>query len=329
VAFFDRLFARLDTLPGVRAAGGVSFLPLHGLGAATSFFIEGQDKIRQGDEPVSDVRVVTHDYFKAMGIPLLRGRLFDSRDTAPKTRRIIVSELLVKKYFGDVDPIGKRIVLSWNDEGPDEIIGVVGDIRSASLETEPKGASYLPPARFAYPFMTVVVKTTDESMRLVPSLVNAVHEIDRDVPVADIMPMTEIISVSTAERRLTMVMLMIFASVALVLASVGIYGVISYSVTQRTQEIGIRMALGAQRADVLRMVVGRAMVLAIAGIVLGAVGAFTLMRLMTNLLFSVQPEDPVTFATVAVLLGIVAALASYLPGRRATRVDPVVALRAE
>jgi putative ABC transport system permease protein len=329
VAFFDRLFARLDTLPGVRAAGGVSFLPLHGLGAATSFFIEGQDKIRQGDEPVSDVRVVTHDYFKAMGIPLLRGRLFDSRDTAPKTRRIIVSELLVKKYFGDVDPIGKRIVLSWNDEGPDEIIGVVGDIRSASLETEPKGASYLPPARFAYPFMTVVVKTTDESMRLVPSLVNAVHEIDRDVPVADIMPMTEIISVSTAERRLTMVMLMIFASVALVLASVGIYGVISYSVTQRTQEIGIRMALGAQRADVLRMVVGRAMVLAIAGIVLGAVGAFTLMRLMTNLLFSVQPEDPITFATVAVLLGIVAALASYLPGRRATRVDPVVALRAE
>jgi len=329
VAFFDRLFARLDTLPGVRAAGGVSFLPLHGLGAATSFFIEGQDKIRQGDEPVSDVRVVTHDYFKAMGIPLLRGRLFDSRDTAPKTRRIIVSELLVKKYFGDVDPIGKRIVLSWNDEGPDEIIGVVGDIRSASLETEPKGASYLPPARFAYPFMTVVVKTTDESMRLVPSLVNAVHEIDRDVPVADIMPMTEIISVSTAERRLTMVMLMIFASVALVLASVGIYGVISYSVTQRTQEIGIRMALGAQRTDVLRMVVGRAMVLAIAGIGLGAVGAFTLMRLMTNLLFSVQPEDPITFATVAVLLGIVAALASYLPGRRATRVDPVVALSAE
>jgi putative ABC transport system permease protein len=329
IAFFDRLFARLDTLPGVQASGGISYLPLHGLGAATSFFIEGQDKARQGDEPVSDVRVVTHDYFKAMGIPLLRGRLFDSRDTAPKTRRIIVSEQLVKKYFGDVDPIGKRIVLSWYDEGPDEIIGVVGDIRSASLETEPKGASYLPPARFAYPFMTVVVKSTNESMRLVPSLVNAVHEIDRDVPVADIMPMTEIISVSTAERRLTMVMLMIFALVALVLASVGIYGVISYSVTQRTQEIGIRMALGAQSADVLRMVVGRAMGLAVAGIGLGAVGAFALTRLMTNLLFSVRPEDPITFAAVAVLLGTVAALASYLPGRRATRVDPVIALRAE
>ena len=329
IAFFDRLFARLDTLPGVEAAGGVSFLPLHGLGAATSFFIEGHEKPRTGDEPVADVRVVTHDYFKAMGIPLLRGRLFDSRDTAPNTRRIIVSELLVKKYFGDIDPIGRRIVLAWNDEGPDEIVGVVGDIRSASLETEPKGTSYLPPARFAYPFMTLAVKIHGDGTSIVPSLVNAVHEIDADVPIADIMPMTEIISVSTAQRRLTMIMLMIFAAVALVLASVGIYGVISYSVTQRTQEIGIRMALGAQSGDVLRMVIGRAMVLAIAGIGLGAVGAFALTRLMTNLLFSVRPEDPLTFAAVAVLLALVAALASYLPGRRATRVDPVVALRAE
>jgi putative ABC transport system permease protein len=329
IAFFDRLFARIDTLPGVQAAGGVSFLPLNGLGAATGFFIEGREKPRTGDEPVSDVRVVTHDYFKAMGIPLLRGRLFDSRDAAPKTRRIIVSEMLVNKYFGNVDPIGRRIVLSWNDQGPDEIIGVVGDIRSASLETEPKGASYLPPARFAYPFTTVVVKTRHDNISVVPSLVNAVHEIDRDVPVADIMPMTEVISVSTAQRRVTMIMLMTFAAVALMLASVGIYGVVSYSVTQRTQEIGIRMALGAQRADVLRMVVGRAMVLALAGIGLGALGAFALTRLMSKLLFSVRPEDPVTFAAVAALLATVAALASYLPGRRATRVDPVVALRAE
>ena len=329
IAFFDRLFARLHALPGVEAAGGVSFLPLHGLGAATGFYIEGQERARKGDEPVADVRVVTHDYFKAMGIPLVRGRLFDGRDTAPNTRRIIVSELLVKKYFGDVDPIGRRIVLAWFDEGPDEIIGVVGDIRSASLETEPKGTSYLPPARFAYPFTSVVVKTKGEGMRVVPSLVSAVHEIDPDVPIADIMPMTEVISVSTAQRRLTMVMLMIFSAVALVLASVGIYGVISYSVTQRTQEIGIRMALGAQRADVLRMVVGRAMVLAIAGITIGAAGAFVLTRLMTNLLFDVRPEDPLTFLAVSVLLATVAALASYLPGRRATRVDPVVALRAE
>ena len=329
IAFFDRLFERLDALPGVQAAGGVSFLPLNGLGAATSFSIEGREKPRAGEEPVSEVKVVTHNFFKAMGIPLLRGRLFDGRDTAPNTRRIVVSESLVKKNFGDVDPIGQRIVLGWNNEGPDEIIGVVGDVRSTSLETEPRGASYLPPARFAYPFMSVAVRTAGDGMGVVPSLINAVHELDPDVPIADVRPMTEVIAVSTAQRRLTMTMLMIFAAVALVLASVGIYGVISYSVTQRTQEIGIRMALGAQRGDVLRMVVGQAMVLTIAGIALGAVGAFALTRLMTKLLFNVKPGDPLTFVAVAMLLGGVAAMASYLPGRRATRVDPVVALRAE
>ncbi len=329
VGFFDRVFQRIDSLPGVQAAGGISFLPLNGLGAATSFSIEGQEKPRAGEEPVSEVKVVTHDFFKAMGIPLLRGRLFDGRDTAPNTRRVIVSDGLVKKYFGDRDPIGRRIVLSWNNQGPDEIIGVVGDIRSVSLESESRGASYLPPARFAYPFMSVAVRTSARGMGIVPSIVNAVHELDRNVPVSQIRPMSEVIAVSTTERRLTMVLLVAFSIVALALASVGIYGVISYSVTQRTQEIGIRMALGAQRRDLLRMVVGNAMVLAVLGIGLGAAGAFVLTRLMTKLLFNVEPQDPMTFTAVAVLLGAVAALASYIPGRRATRVDPVVALRAE
>jgi putative ABC transport system permease protein len=329
IAFFDRLFERIDSLPGVQAAGGVSFLPLNGLGAATSFSIEGQEKPRAGEEPVSEVKVVTHDFFKAMGIPLLRGRLFDGRDTAPNTRRVIISEALVKKYFGDRDPIGQRIVLSWNNQGPDEIIGVVGDVRSVSLETEPRGASYLPPARFAYPFMSVAVRTAAGGLSIVPSVVNAVHERDPNVPVSQIRAMSEVIAVSTTERRLTMALLMAFSVVALVLASVGIYGVISYSVTQRTQEIGIRMALGAQRRDLLRMVVGNAMVLALSGIGLGAAGAFVLTRLMTKLLFNVEPQDPMTFTSVAVLLVAVAAFASYIPGRRATRVDPVVALRAE
>jgi putative ABC transport system permease protein len=329
IGFFDRLFERIDAMPGVQAAGGISFLPLNGLGAATGFSIEGQEKPRAGEEPVSEVKVVTHDFFKAMGIPLLRGRLFDGRDTAPNTRRVIVSDTLVKKYFGDRDPIGQRIVLSWNNQGPDEIIGVVGDVRSVSLETEPRGASYLPPARFAYPFMSAAVRTSTGGLSIVSSLVNAVHELDPNVPVSQIRPMSEVIAVSTTERRLTMALLMAFSLLALVLASVGIYGVISYSVTQRTQEIGIRMALGAQRRDVLRMVVGNAMILATIGIGLGAAGAFVLTRLMTKLLFNVEPQDPMTFTSVAVLLGAVAALASYIPGRRATRVDPVVALRAE
>jgi putative ABC transport system permease protein len=329
IAFFDRLFERVDALPGVQAAGGVSFLPLNGLGAATSFYIEGREKPRPGEEPVSEVKVVTHNYFKAMGIPLLKGRLFDGRDTAPNTRRIVVSDSLVRKFFGDTDPIGRRIVLSWNNQGPDEIIGVVADVRSTSLEEEPRGASYLPPARFAYPFMTIAVKTAQDGASIVPSLVNAVHELDPDVPIADIRPMADVISTSTAQRRLTTTMLSIFAAVALVLAAVGIYGVISYAVTQRTQEIGIRMALGAQRAAVLRMVVGQAMTLTIAGIAIGALGAFALTRLMTKLLFNVSPGDPFTFAAVAALLAAVAAIAGYVPGLRATRVDPVVALRAE
>jgi len=329
ITFFDRLFERIGTLPGVQDAGGVSFLPLNGLGSATSFSIEGAEKPRAGDEPVSEVMVATRDYFRAMGIPLLRGRLFDGRDTAPNTRRVIVSETLVKKYFGNRDPIGQRIVLSWYNEGPDEIIGVVGDVHSVSLELEPRGATYLPPARFAYPFMTVVVKTSTGDVSLTKSIVSAVHELDPSVPASEIRPMSEVMEISTAQRRLTMAVLMIFSVVALLLASVGIYGVISYSVTQRTQEIGIRMALGAQRRDLLRMVVGNAMVLAVLGVALGAAGAFTLTRLMRKLLFNVEPQDPLTFIAVAVLLVCVAALASYVPGRRATRVDPVVALRAE
>jgi putative ABC transport system permease protein len=242
---------------------------------------------------------------------------------------VIISDALVKKYFGGRDPVGQRIVLAWNNEGPDEIIGVVGDVRSVSLETEPRGASYLPPARFAYPFMSVAVRTSAVGLSTAPSVVNAVHELDPNVPVSQIQPMSEVIAVSTTERRLTMVLLMGFSVVALVLASVGIYGVISYSVTQRTHEIGIRMALGAQRRDLLWMVVSNAMAVALLGIGVGAAAAFVLTRLMTKLLFHVEPQDPMTFAAVAVLLVVVAALASYIPGRRATRVDPVVALRAE
>jgi putative ABC transport system permease protein len=328
IAFFDRLFERIDAVPGVRSSGGVSFLPLNGLGAATAFTIEGRPAPPAGDEPVSEVKVVTHDYFTAMGIPLLRGRLFDGRDTAPNTRRIVVSASLVKKYFGDADPIGQRIVLSWNDQGPDEIVGVVGDVRSTSLEDEPRPASYLPPARFAYPFMTVTVKAAADGTALVPSLVRAVHDLDPDVPVADIRTMNEVLSESTAQRRVTMLLIVTFATLAMLLAAVGIYGVISYSVTQRTQEIGIRMALGAERAAVVRMVLGQAMALAVLGIAAGGAGAWILTRLMQKLLFGVDASDRLTFATVAALLASVAVCAAAVPALKATRVDPAAALRA-
>jgi putative ABC transport system permease protein len=328
-AFFNQLFEKLDALPGVTAAGGTSFLPIAGLGAATGFQIVGQPKPSAGQEPVTDVRVVTHDYFKAMGVPLLRGRTFDSRDAGTNVRRVIVNQALARKHFPNEDPIGKSIIVSWNDEGADEIVGVVGDVRQQDLETEARATIYWPPGRFTYPFMSVAIRTAGDPRTVVAGAVAALHELDPNVAAADVKTMDAVIDASVAQRRLTMLLLSIFAVVALVLAAVGIYGVIGYSVSQRTQEIGIRMALGAQRATVLRMVVGQAMLLAALGIAAGAGGAWGLTRLMQRLLFGVEPSDPATFVGVAGILALVAAVAASIPGLRATRVDPVIALRSE
>ena len=328
-AFFNQLFERIDALPGVTAAGGTSFLPLAGLGSATGFEVVGKPKPGPGQEPVTDVRVITHDYFKAMGVPLLRGRAFDGRDTGTTVRRVIINQTLAKKHFPGEDPIGKSLIVSWNDSAPDEIVGVVGDVRQKDLETEARATIYWPPARFTYPFMTVAIRTSTDPRGVVPGAVAALHELDPNVAAADIQTMEEVIDTSVAQRRLTMLLLSIFAGLALVLAAVGIYGVIGYSVSQRTQEIGIRMALGAPRAVVMRMVVGQAMGLASMGVVAGAIGAWGLTRLMQKLLFGVTASDPLTFAAVAALLSLVAAMAAAVPGLRATRVDPVIALRAE
>ncbi|HTM25963.1 MAG TPA: ABC transporter permease [Vicinamibacterales bacterium] len=327
--FFDQLYARIDALPGVQAAGGISFLPLNGLGAATSFAIAGRPAPAPGEEPVADVRVVTHDYFKAMRMPLLRGRLFDARDAGEARHRVIVSAELARKYFPNEDPIGKQLAISWTDKAPDEIIGVVGDVRQSSLDVEARPTTYWAPARFAYPWNSVVIRTSGDPVRIVPEVASIVREFDSTIAVADVHTMSDVVSISVAERRLTMLLLTIFAGLAVALAAVGIYGVISYSVTQRTQEIGIRMALGAQRGTVLRLVVAHAMTLASIGIGAGAAAAWVLTRLMQKLLFGVRPSDPVTFAAVSVLLAVVAAVAASVPGLRATRVDPVIALRSE
>ena len=328
-AFFDRLFARIDAIPGVQAAGGTSFLPLNGAGAATSFEIVGQPKPAAGQEPVCDVRVVTHDYFRAMGVPLLRGRVYDTRDAGKNVRRVIINAAMARAHFASRDPIGQHIIVSWNDEGPDEIVGVVGDVRQADLEDEARPTVYWPPSRFTYPWTAMAIRTGGDARAIVAPAVAVLHELDPSVAAADIRTMRDVIDVSVAPRRLTMTILTVFAAVALLLAAVGIYGVIGYTVTQRTQEIGIRMALGAGRASVLQMVVGQALVLALAGIAAGAAGALALTRLMSNLLFGVTPTDPATFAAVAVLLTIIAAAAAAIPAARATRVDPLTALRAE
>ncbi|HET7695400.1 MAG TPA: ABC transporter permease [Vicinamibacterales bacterium] len=328
-AFFNQLFERFDALPGVIATGSTSFLPMAGLGAATGFAIVGQPRPPAGQEPVTDVRVVANNYFKAMGVPVLRGRAFDARDNGTGVRRVIVNQALANRHFRGQDPIGKSIIVSWNDEAPDEIVGVVGDVRQQDLETEPRATIYWPPGRFTYPFATIAIRTAGDPRSIVSAAVDALHQIDPNVAAADIRTMEDVLDTSVAQRRLTMMLLAGFAGLALILAAVGIYGVIAYSVTQRTQEIGIRMALGAQRGAVMRLVLGEAMTLAAVGLAAGAGGAWLLTRLMQKLLYGVTPSDPLTFATVAAALALVAAAAAAVPGLRATRVDPVVALRAE
>jgi putative ABC transport system permease protein len=326
--FFDRLYSQIDALPGVQAAGGVSFLPLNGLGAATDFSIPGRPMAAYGERPVADVRVVTHDYFKAMGIPLLRGRLFDSRDvTSP--HHVIISASLARTFFPNEDPIGKSIAIDWTDRDPDEIVGIVGDVHQLTLDDEIRATTYWPPSRFAYPWNTVVIRTAADPVRIVPEVAALVRQYDATIALADVRTMDDVTSISAAEHRLTMLLLSAFAGLALLLAAVGIYGVISYSVSERTHEIGIRMALGAARPVVLRMVLRQALTLAGLGVAAGAVGAWLLTRFMTALLFGIRPSDPLTFLAVSALLTLVAAGAAWVPGTRATRVDPVIALRAE
>ena len=327
--FFQTVFDRIETLPGVQAAGAVSFLPMVGLGAATSYEVVGQPVAPAGQEPVADVRVVANDYFKAMGIPLVRGRLFDEQDATDTKNKVIVNETMARRHWPNEDPIGKKVKISWNDTREDEIVGVVGDVRHQGLEEAPRSMTYWPHGRFAYGSMTFAVRTATDPATVVNGIGRIIREQDANLAVADVQTLDEVVDKSVAQRRLTMLLLTVFACAALVLAAVGIYGVIAYSVTQRTQEIGIRMALGAQRSDVLAMVMRQSAVLAFTGIFIGAAGAFALTRLMTDLLFEVKPFDPLTFVAVSGALAVIALLASFVPGHRATRVDPVVALRAE
>jgi putative ABC transport system permease protein len=329
IRFFDDLMRRLEALPGVRAAGGVSFLPLTGLAAATGFEIVGRPKPPLGEGPVCDVRVATGHYFSAMDIPLIAGRVFDEGDSREKTRLVIINQTMARQYWPDESPLGRRIVVSWNDPGPDEIVGVVGDVHHYGLETAPRPMIYWPPGRFAYPWTAVVVRGTRDPTSLVPAIVREVHAMDSNLPVADVRTLDTVVSRSVAERRLVMAILAGFAAMAATLAAIGIYGVMAYAVAQRTREIGVRMALGARSRDILRLVLGRALALAGVGVAIGAVAALALTRFMTMLLFDTEPTDPAVFAAVAAGLVLVAIAASLLPGRSAARVDPLVALRAE
>jgi putative ABC transport system permease protein len=312
----------------VQAVGAISYLPLTGPAARDGFKIVGEPEPAPGQEPPCEVRVITPTYFRAMGIPLLKGRLLDDRDTK-ESHVLLVNEALAKKHFPNGDAVGKRIAVSWTDGIVDEIVGVVGDIKEGALDKDPEPAIYWTHPREPYSGMAIVVRTASDALRFSSGVQKEIRALDPQQPVADVRTMEQVISKSIARPRFNTLLLAIFAGVALVLASVGLYGVMNYSATQRTHEVGIRMALGATRSDIMRLVVGNGMLLTLIGIAIGVIGSLGLTRVMQTFLFGIGATDALTFIGVSGLLAAVALLANYVPARRATRVNPVIALRYE
>jgi len=329
-AFYQDLVQRVKANPGVESAALVNYLPLGGANSSDSYLVEGVPEPAPGQEYDGRYRVATPDYFRTMGISLVRGRGFTDQDKAGATPVVILNETLARKHWPGEDAIGKRIRFYGPLERAPwlEIVGVVKDVKhELNIPIEPE--YYLPHAQDSWNSMVLVARTSVDPTSLAPALRQHVWAIDKDQPVFDVKTMQEVRSSSVALYSFSSVMLGIFAVVALLLASVGIYGVMAFAVTQRTQEIGIRMALGARTIDVLRLILGSGMSLTAIGVVVGLVGAFAITRLMTSLLFGVSPTDAMTFGLGTAGLLLVALLACYIPARRATKVDPLVALRYE
>jgi putative ABC transport system permease protein len=331
-AFYTDLVQRVQGLPGVKSAAMTSNLPLYRQGNSISVNIEGRPAPPPGQELIVVTRTITPAYLDTMSIPLLSGRQLNDQDTRTTQRVTLVSETMARRFWPNEDPVGKRIAVGRIRRPEDwvQVIGVVKDVRQFELTAEPKPQMYLTYRQFGF-FAPedLVVKTDVDAASMAAAVRNAVWEIDKDQPVSNIRTMEEILLDSIARQRFSMLLLAIFAAVALTLAAVGIYGVMSYSVAQRTHEIGIRMALGAQTGAVLKLAVGYGLKLVIAGVALGLIAAFALTRVMTTLLYGVTATDPATFTLISLLLICVAALASYIPARRATKVDPIIALRYE
>ncbi len=327
--FFRQLLARIEGLPGVQYAGVVSELPLSGQENETTFTIEGQPPPAGGTKPYVNQRRVSPDYFKAMGIPLLKGRYFTDLDNQAAPKVIIISESFAHRFFTDQDPVGRRLAIDFGQAWTGEIVGVVGTIHHTSLAQAPGRELYVPEPQSPFNGLNLVIRAATSPSPLATAVKEQVWAMDATVPVYQIRTMDQLVSESLAPPRFHTVLMGIFAGVALVLAVAGIYGVMSHSVSRRTHEIGIRMALGAQPRDVLGLVVRQGMAPALVGGGIGLLGSFGLARLLTALLFEVSATDPITFVCVGVLLSLVALVACYVPARRATRVEPMAALRYE
>ena len=331
-AFFKEVVGRIESLPGVEAVGGASAVPFTGTNNAGYFSVEGRKAPRSSPALIdAEQPKITPDYFRAMGIPLLRGRVFTWADNENSLEVTVVSESLVQLYWPHEDPIGKRLSINNRNGQPvwRQIVGIVKDVKHDGLTKQARPVIYVPLLQYPFPFTVMAVRTRTDPDNLSAAIRREVMAVDSEQPIFKVKTMERFISDSISGSRFQTQLLAVFAAVALVLAAVGIYGVMGYTVSQRTHEIGIRVALGARQRDVLKMVVKQGMELALTGTVIGLAGAVSLTRLMKGLLFGVNATDPLTFGGIALMLMIIALLACYIPARRAAKVDPLVALRSE
>jgi putative ABC transport system permease protein len=330
IGFFRELVERAEALPGVTAAAAVSYLPLGADGARYAFSVEGQPPLETQLRPRTEFNVVTPGYFATMEIPLLQGRDLAERDRWESPAVVVVNQSLARRFWPNESAIGKRLTLGEPEEGGwMTVVGVVGDVKQRSLATESRPQMYGSQAQVGLPEMALLVRTAMDPSALAPAIRGIVATLDPTVPVSDIRSLTRVKGASIATDRFRAIVLATFALVALALAAIGVYGVISYGVVQRSQEIGIRMALGARRAEIIRLVVGEGMLTVAVGIVLGVLAAAGLARFLASLLYAVQPDDPAIFVAISCLIAAVALAACVLPARRAMQVDPAGTLRAE
>ena len=330
LAFLDRAMEQIRAVPGVVSVGTTTTIPLAGGGSTQPFSIEGRPTGTIAEQPMAQTRYISPDYFKAIGIPLRQGRFFSDQDRDNSVPVIIISEAMARRFWPGENPIGKRLTPSFHSkEGAREIVGVVGDVKARGLDSDASTMMYLPYKQAPRPFMSFVVRTSSNPESLVQPVSRAIYSIDKEQALTDVQTMDQVLMQSLSDRRFNMTLLLTFAGVALVLAAVGVYGVMNYTVTLRRRELGIRMALGAKASDVLRLVLRQGLTLTLIGVGAGLISAYALTRLMASLLYGVTATDYLTFASVSAVLIVVGLVASFVPARRATKVDPTIALRTE
>ena len=329
VAFYQQVLQRIKSLPGVRYAGAISHLPLSGSNVNGIFTIEAHPGWAAGQEPLTEFRLITPEYFSAMGTPLLTGRLFTDADNDQSTGVVIINETMARRFWPGVDPLAKRVKIGGaQDPFPFmQVVGVIGNVKHFGLDSEARPEMYIPYQQFPLPALSIVVRTSSDTTAVAAAVRAQIQALDKDQPVYNVRTMESLLADSLTQPRLYMTLLSIFAALAVMLSAIGIYGIMAYSVKQRRHEIAIRMALGAQARTVIKLIVGQGMTLALIGMAIGLVGAIILTRVLSTLLYSVSPTDPPTFVGVGLLLCLVALLASYLPALKATKVDPIRALR--